>query len=98
MRRRARMIDLRRAAMIAAIAGIPSLGQGLAQAPAELLQKGIYMQEAAGDVDGAVQIYRQITASAAPQSQLAAQAQFRIAEILLQKGDLQGAATEFSVL
>ena len=30
-----------------------------AQAPAELLQKGIYLQETAGDLDGALQIYRQ---------------------------------------
>lgn len=69
-----------------------------AQTPAELLQKGIYTQETAGDPDGAVQIYRQITVSAPSQSPVAAQAQFRIAEILLQKGDLNGAAMEFNIL
>jgi hypothetical protein len=69
-----------------------------AQTPAELLQKGIYTQETAGDPNGALQIYRQITAAAPLQSPVAAQAQFRIAELLLQKGDLKGAASEFSVL
>jgi hypothetical protein len=69
-----------------------------AQTPAELLQKGIYTQETAGDPDGALQIYRQITASAPTQSPVAAQAQFRIAEVLLQKGDLNGAALEFNIL
>jgi hypothetical protein len=64
----------------------------------ELLQKGIYTQETAGDVDAALQIYRQVTASAPAQSSVAAEAQFRIAEALLQKGDLNGAATEFGIL
>src|SRR2546430_2216182 len=70
-----------------------------AQAPAELLQKGIYLQETAGDLDGALQIYRQITeASPSGASAVAAQAQYRIAEALLEKGDLNGAATEFNKL
>jgi hypothetical protein len=70
----------------------------LAQTSAELLQKAIYTQETAGDSEGAIQIYRQITAAAAQQSPVAAEAQFRIAELLLQKGDLNGAATEFNIL
>jgi hypothetical protein len=69
-----------------------------AQTPAELMQKAIYEQETAGNSDGALLLYRQITTNAPPQSAIAAQAQFRIAELLLQKGDLPGAATEFSVL
>jgi hypothetical protein len=69
-----------------------------AQTPAELLQKGIYTQETAGDADAALMIYRQITATAPSQSAVAAQAQFRIAEVLLQKGDLNGAALEFTTL
>ena len=69
-----------------------------AQTPAELMQKAIYEQETAGNSDGALQIYRQITATAPSQSPIAAQAQFRIAELLLQKGDLNGAAAEFSIL
>jgi hypothetical protein len=71
--------------------------QCAAQSPAELLQKGIYMQETAGDLDAAIQIYRQITATAG-QSPVAAQAQYRTAMTMLQKGDLNGASVEFSVL
>ena len=44
------------ALLVAATAG--------AQSGADLLQKGIYTQETLGDLDGAVGIYRQITASA----------------------------------
>src|SRR5215468_11223475 len=69
-----------------------------AQTPAELLQKGVYTQETAGDLDGALRIYRQIAASTVSQSPVAAQAQFRIVEVLLQKGDLNGAAMEFGTL
>lgn len=69
-----------------------------AQTPAEQLEKGIFAQETEGDLDAALQIYRQLTAAAPAQSAVGAQAQFRIAGILLQKGDLSGAATEFTVL
>ena len=37
---------------------------GSAQTAAELLQKGIYTQETAGDLDAAIQIYRQVISSA----------------------------------
>jgi tetratricopeptide (TPR) repeat protein len=70
---------------------------GLAQTVAEQMQKAIYTQETTGDVDSAIQIYRRILA-AAPPRQLAAQAQFRMAQALLQKGDLQDAALEFQIL
>lgn len=85
---------LRRVTLTAVLLVLPCA----AQTPGELLQKGIYTQETAGDLDGAIQIYRQITASAPSQSPVAAQAQFRIAEVLLKKGDLNGAALEFSIL
>jgi len=82
----------------AALAVPLTLLAGFAQTPAELLQKGIYTQDTAGDLDGAIQIYRQVTASTPSQSPEAAQAQFRIADAMLQKGDLSGAATEFGIL
>lgn len=88
------MIYLKRVALTTLLLALPCA----AQTPAELLQKGIYTQETAGDLDGAIQIYRQITASAPSQSPVAAQAQFRIAEVLLHKGDLNGAALEFTIL
>jgi hypothetical protein len=70
----------------------------LAQTTTELLQKGIYAQETEGNLDSAILIYRQIVNSAPSQRDLAAQAQFRLAQALLQKGDLTSAAQEFDKL
>lgn len=82
----------------AALAASLTLVAGFAQTPAELLQKGIYTQETAGDLDGAIQIYRQVVGLASNQPAIAAQAQFRLTESLLQKGDLAGAGPEFETL
>jgi hypothetical protein len=71
---------------------------GFAQTAAELFQKGIYTQQTAGDADAAVQIYRQVIASAGTQRGLAAQAQMQIVGALMQKGDLAAAAQEFNTL
>src|SRR5256885_17179162 len=67
---------------------------GVAQTTAELLQKGIFAQETEGNLDNAIMIYRQIVNSAPSQRDLAAQAQYRLAQSLLQKGDLTHASTE----
>src|ERR1022692_722854 len=69
-----------------------------AQTAAELMQKGIYTQETAGDLDGAMSIYRQILNSGSSPRDLAAQAEYRLAQCLLQKGDLGNAAKEFDNL
>ncbi|MGD0498084.1 MAG: energy transducer TonB [Bryobacteraceae bacterium] len=69
-----------------------------AQTAAELLQKGIYTQQTAGDVDAAIQIYRQVIATSGDQRALAGQAQMQIVGAMLQKGDLVGASQEFSTL
>jgi hypothetical protein len=69
-----------------------------AQAAAELLQKGIYTQETAGDADGAIQIYRQVIGSAGVPRAVAAQAQAHVVGALLQKGDLAGAGQQFGEL
>jgi len=69
-----------------------------AQTAAELLQKGIYAQETEGNLDNAILIYRQIVNSAPAQRDIAAQAQYRLAEALLQKGDLATASKEFERL
>jgi hypothetical protein len=69
-----------------------------AQTAAELLQKGIYDQETAGDLDGAIAIYHQIVNSGSSPRDVAAQAQYRLAQSLLQKGDLPNGAQEFSNL
>jgi len=82
------------AALAAALIAAP----GSAQSVAELLQKGIYAQQTAGDLDGAIQIFRQIVSSNPAQRVYAAQAQMHLAQALLQKGDLTGAAQEFTTL
>ena len=62
------------------------------------LQKGIFAQQTTGDLEAAIQIFRQIIASNPVERVYAAQAQLHLAQSLLQKGDLNGAATEFNVL
>src|SRR5579863_756343 len=69
-----------------------------AQTAGELLQKGIYTQDTAGDLDGAIAIYRQIINSGNSPRDIAAQAQYRLAQSLIEKGDLANGATEFSNL
>ena len=81
----------------AIVAGLFLTGPVAGQSPSELLQKGIYLQDTAGDLDAAIRTYRQILGSA-PQRDVGAQAQYRLAEALLRKGDLTGAAQEFQNL
>lgn len=69
-----------------------------AQTAGEFYQKGIYTQQTVGDVDAAIQIYRQVIASAGGQRALAAQAQMQIVSALMQKGDLPRAKREFNRL
>ena len=71
---------------------------GSAQTAAELLQKGIYTQETAGDLDAAIQIYRQVISSAGNQRALAAQAQYRLVVCMLRKNDREAAEKELQIL
>lgn len=82
----------------AALAASLTATSAVAQSAADLLQKGIYTQETAGDADGAIQIYRQVIGSAGVTRAMAAQAQSQIVGALLQKGDLAGASREFGTL
>ncbi len=68
-----------------------------AQPAAELMQRAIYAQETKGDLDTAIQLYRQVVA-AAPKGPMAAQAQYRLTESLLRKGDLPAVGREFGIL
>jgi hypothetical protein len=65
---------------------------------AELLQKGIFAQETAGDLEGAAKIFRQIVDSHPIQREIAAQAQYRLGLTLLAKGDAAGASQEIQRL
>src|SRR4249920_3726100 len=69
-----------------------------AQSTAELLQKGIYTQETVGDLDGAIKIYRQIVNSSSQSRTYAAQAQYRLAQCLLKKGENAEAVKAFEKL
>jgi len=69
------------------------LAAGAAAQPAsDLLQSAIFAQETAGDLDGAIRIYRQILASNSDMRLYAPQAQYRLGICLLRKGDITGAA------
>src|ERR1017187_2987808 len=72
---------------VAAVVAVLLLGAPAnAQSAADLLQKGIHAQETVGDVDGAIQIFRQVAASPTANKVLAAQAQYQLVGCMLQKG------------
>jgi hypothetical protein len=63
-----------------------------AQPASDLLQNAIFAQETAGDLDGAIRIYRQILSASPGMRVYAAQAQYRLGTCLLRKGDIAGGA------
>ena len=65
---------------------------------AERLEKAIYTQQAKGDLDAAIQMYRDIVNSSTDQRQFAAMAQYRLVMALIQKGDLVDAQREMQHL
>src|ERR1035441_8568891 len=83
------------AAIMASLLVAASAG---AQSGADALQKRIYAQETLGDLDGAIQIYRQVTGSATAPKQIAAQAQYQLVLCMLQKGDRASASHELDLL
>jgi len=64
----------------------------------ELLQKGIYLQETVGDLDGAIKVYRQITQMARESRSNAAQAEYRLGLCLQKKGQQGEAVRTFQKL
>ena len=87
-----------RFAMAAAVALSWPATPGLAQTAAETLQKGIYTQQTAGNVDGAIQTYRQVISLAGADRATAGRAQMLLVSAYLQKGDFPGAVREFTAL
>ena len=85
-------------AAAAIVAGCLACASAQAPTAVEQLQKGVYHQETVGDLDTAIQIYRQIISSHPSQRTVAAQAQFRLFQALTQKGDLKSAQQEFQNL
>lgn len=86
-----------RLALVAVLAG----GAGVAGAestPAELLEEGVYLQEARGDLDAAIEVFRRIVASDQAGRARAAEAQYRLALCYERKGDKARAAEAFEAL
>ena len=69
---------------------------GWAQTAAERYEKGLFNQQTAGNLDAAIEAYRQAIASAGADRALAGRAQVQLIGALLQKGDTQGASREFN--
>ena len=72
---------------------LPNLAQ--AATAAELLEKGIYNQETVGNLDKAIEIYREILESTSETERLAAQAQFRLGQCLLKQNKKTEATAAF---
>jgi hypothetical protein len=69
-----------------------------AQTTSELLQKGIYMQETVGDLDGAIKLYRQVVDMTKDSRANAAQALYRLGVCLQKKGQTAEAGKVFHQL
>ncbi len=70
----------------------------LAQTAAQELQRGIFAQESQGNLDSAITIYRQLANSTLTPREIAAQAQTRLVQTLLRKGDVSTATREMERL
>jgi hypothetical protein len=64
----------------------------------ELLERGIYTEQTRGDLDSAIQLYRQIVAEAKSQNALAAEAQYRLALCLHKKNQHAESTAAFEKL
>ena len=76
------------------IVAAPAAGQ----TTADILQKAIYTEETVGDLDAAIKLYRQAAGSGSESRPYAAQAQLRLGQALLKKGDKEGATKAFEQL
>ena len=84
------------AAFLAAL--LPGTYPVLAQNPSDLLQKAIYTQETVGDLDGAIQLYKQVVSAAKDVRPYGAQAQYRLGLCLLKRGSPAEAAAAFKAV
>lgn len=69
-----------------------------AAAPADLLEKAIYAEETKGDLAGAIQLYKEISAAADAERPVAAQALLRLGSCQLKAGRKEEAAATFRKL
>ncbi len=74
---------------------VQSAAPAPAQSAAELLEKGIYLEQTAGRVDDAIEIYRRILDDATADRGLAAEALLRLGTCHLKQGDAAAATRAF---
>jgi tetratricopeptide (TPR) repeat protein len=89
---------MKKSLLAAVAAALMVVGTAPAQTVSDLLQKAIYAEETAGDLDGAIKLYRQVLAASTETRAFAAQAQYRVGTCLLRKGDQSGARQAFETL
>ncbi len=82
-------------ALVALVLGVVP---AIAQSTSELLEKGIYLEETAGQVDQAIEIYRRILNDATADRSHVAEALLRLGMCHLQQGDRGAAAETFDRL
>ncbi|HEX8523681.1 MAG TPA: tetratricopeptide repeat protein [Tepidisphaeraceae bacterium] len=80
------------------VAGARAADAPATQPVAVLLEKAIYTEETAGDVDGAIKMYREIVKQNAQNRKYAAQAQYRLGQAYLKKKDPKQALAAFKEL
>jgi hypothetical protein len=64
----------------------------------EMLEQGIYNEETKGDLDAAISIYRQLITETRANDSLGAQAEYRLGQCLLKKGQKDEATAAFQKL
>ncbi len=88
--------ELVRWVVVALVVGVAS--SAMAGSAEVLLEKGVFLQETKGDLDGAVAVYRQIVADAKADRPHAAEAQYRLGVCLQKLKRSQEAVAAFEAL
>lgn len=88
---------MQRNVLIVVLVTVLALGVApvLAQSGSELLEKGVYLEETAGQLDQAIEIYRRIVRDATASRAHVAEALFRLGACHLQQEDAVAAAAAF---
>jgi hypothetical protein len=82
------------AVLLSAPASAPAQTEQQRLNEAMRMQRATFNEHAAGNLDAAIEIYREIAGPRTVDRALAAEAQYRLSQALLQKGDLAGSAEE----
>ncbi|HEX5047531.1 MAG TPA: DUF6152 family protein [Gammaproteobacteria bacterium] len=80
------------AVLLTAPATAPAQTEQQRLSEAMRLQRATFNENAAGNLDAAIEIYREIAGPGTADRALAAEAQYRLSQALLQKGDLAGSS------